>query len=121
MSIIDTSFEIAGTIAYRVYAISNGTYSTAATDTQVFVMPTLDVVNLSIIPDLNVYHIEYNIPDTRFIDHIEIYVDKQAVIGNLARSNAVLSYSGNNKQHTYSISNLNLESFHQFWVEIVST
>ena len=121
MSIIDTSFEIAGTIAYRVYAISNGTYSTAATDTQVFVMPTLDVVNLSIIPDLNVYHIEYNIPDTRFIDHIEIYVDKHAVLGSLSRSNAVLSYSGNNKQHTYSISNLNLENFHQFWVEIVST
>ena len=121
MSIIDTSFEIAGTIAYRVYAISNGTYSTAATDTQVFVMPTLDVINLSIIPDLNVYHIEYNIPDTRFIDHIEIYVDKHAVLGSLSRSNAVLSYSGNNKQHTYSISNLNLDNFHQFWVEIVST
>jgi len=121
MSIIDTSFEIAGTIAYRVYAISNGTYSTAATTTQVFVMPTLDVLNLSIIPDLNVYHIEYNIPDTRFIDHIEIYVDKHAVLGSLSRSNAVLSYSGNNKQHTYSISNLNLENFHQFWVEIVST
>lgn len=121
MSVIDTSFEIAGTIAYRVYAISNGTYSTAATDTQVFVMPTLDVINLSIIPDLNVYHIEYNIPDTRFIDHIEIYVDNQAALGGLSRSNAVLSYSGNNKQHTYSISNLNLENFHQFWVEIVST
>ena len=121
MSVIDTSFEIAGTIAYRVYAVSNGTYSAAATTTQVFVMPTLDVLNLSIIPDLNVYHIEYNIPDTRFIDHIEIYVDKQAVIGNLARSNAVLSYSGNNRQHTYSISNSNLDNFHQFWVEIVST
>ena len=121
MSVIDTSFEIAGTIAYRVYAIKNGVYSTSATTTRTFVMPTLDVINLSIVPDLNVYHIEYNIPDTRFIDHIEIYVDKHEVLGNLARSNAVLSYSGNNKQHTYSISNINLDNFHQFWVEIVST
>ena len=120
MSVIDASFDSSGTISYRVYAIRKGVYSTAATTTQNFAMPVLDVGNLSVVPDLSVYHIQYNLPESRFLDHVEIYVDIEASLGSLSRSGATLIYSGNNRQFVYSISNSDLDNYHQFWVEAIT-
>ena len=120
MSVIDSSFDTDGTIAYRIYAIRHGVYSTAATTTHSFTMPSLDVSNMSVIPDINNYHIQYDLPDTRFLDHIEIYVDAEAVSGNLTRVGANLAYSGDNPSFTYNISSSDLDKYHQFWVEVVT-
>jgi len=120
MSVVDSSFDDSGTIAYRVYAIKHGVYSTAATTTHSFSMPSMDVSSMSVVPDTNSYHIQYNLPDTRFLDHVEIYMDAEAVSSNLTRTGASLVYSGNNPSYTYSISNSDMEKYHQFWVECVS-
>jgi hypothetical protein len=120
MSVIDSSFDTDGTIAYRIYAIRHGAYSTAATTTHSFTMPSLDVSNMSVIPDINNYHIQYDLPDTRFLDHIEIYVDAEAASGNLTRVGANLAYSGDNPSFTYNISSSDLDKYHQFWVEVVT-
>ena len=121
MSIIDSSFDDGGTIAYRAYAVKNGVYSTAATATRTYTVSTsLDVASLSVVPDINVYHINYNKPASRFIDHIEIYKDAEAVQGNLSRTGAALVYSGANSAFTYSIGASDLDKYHQFWVEVVA-
>jgi hypothetical protein len=121
MSIIDSSFDDGGTIAYRAYAVKNGVYSTAATATRTYTVSTsLDVTSLSVVPDINVYHINYNKPASRFIDHIEIYKDAEAVQGNLSRTGAALVYSGANSAFTYSIGASDLDKYHQFWVEVVA-
>ena len=120
MSVIDSSFDTDGTISYRIYAIRHGVYSTAATTTHSFTMPSLDVSNMSVIPDINNYHIQYDLPDTRFLDHIEIYVDAEAVSGNLTRVGASLAYSGDNPSFRYNISSSDLGKYHQFWVEVVT-
>jgi len=121
MSIVDSSFDDGGTIAYRAYAVKNGVYSTAATATRAYtVSSSLDVASLSVVPDINVYHINYNKPDSRFIDHIEIYKDAEAVQGNLSRTGATLVYSGANSAFTYSIGASDLDKYHQFWVEVVA-
>ena len=83
-------------------------------------MPSLDVSNMSVVPDTNSYHIQYNLPDTRFLDHVEIYVDAEASNSNLARSGASLIYSGSNPSFVYNISSSDMEKYHQFWVECVS-
>lgn len=121
MSVVDTSFESGGTIGYRVYAIRQGSYSSPATTTHSFTIPTIDVSSLSVIPDLNVFHINYNLPDSRFVDHIEIYVDKETTSSALSRSGASLIYSGQNSHFTYSIGSSDLDKYHQFWVEVVTT
>ena len=121
MSIIDSSFDSGGTVAYRVYAIKEGVYSTAATATRAFTVPTnLDVTSLSVIADTNVYHINYNKPDSRFVDHIEIYKDVEATQASLSRTGASLIYSGDNSSFTYSIAASDLDNYHQFWAEVVT-
>ena len=121
MSIIDSSFDSGGTVAYRVYAIKEGVYSTAATATRAFTVPTnLDVTSLSVIANTNVYHINYNKPDSRFVDHIEIYKDVEAIQASLSRTGASLIYSGDNSSFTYSIAASDLDNYHQFWVEVVT-
>tara|TARA_B100001094_G_scaffold80988_1_gene77213 strand:- start:20983 stop:22509 length:1527 start_codon:yes stop_codon:yes gene_type:complete len=120
MSVIDSSFDDSGTIAYRVYAIKHGVYSTAATTTRSFTMPALDVSTMSVVPDTNSFKIQYNLPNTRFLDHVEIYMDAEASSSNLARSGASLVYSGKNPSYCYSISSSDMAKYHQFWVECVS-
>ena len=120
MSVVDASFDDSGTVAYRVYAVKNGVYSSPATTTRSFSMPSLDVSNMSVVPDTNSYHIQYNLPNTRFLDHVEIYVDAETSNSNLARSGASLIYSGSNPSFKYNISSSDMEKYHQFWVECVS-
>ena len=120
MSVVDSSFDDSGTIAYRVYAIRHGAYSTAATTTRAFSMPTLDVSSMSVIPDTNNYYIQYELPSTRFIDHIEIYKDVETTSAALARVGAALVYSGNNTSYKYNISSSDMDKYHQFWVEVVT-
>lgn len=119
MSFVDTTFADTGTINYRVYAVRYGIYSTAATTSVSFSQPSLDVTNFSAIADLNNFYLQYEKPDTRFLDHIEIYVDVDASSSNLARSSASLIYSGDNSSYMYTISASDRNNFHQFWVECV--
>ena len=119
MSFVDTTFTDTGTINYRVYAIRNGVYSTAATTNASFSVPSLDVANFAAIPDLNAFHLQYDLPVTRFLDHIEIYLDTNAASGSLARANASLIYSGDNPSYTHNISASDRDNYHQFWVECV--
>ena len=119
MSFVDTTFVDTGTINYRVYAVRYGIYSTAATTSVSFSQPSLDVTNFSAIADLNNFYLQYEKPDTRFLDHIEIYVDVDASSSNLARSGASLIYSGDNSSYMYTISASDRNNFHQFWVECV--
>ena len=121
MSIVDASFNSGGTVAYRAYAIHNGVYSAAGTATRAFTVPTnLDVAALSVISDINVYHINYNNPASRFLDHIEIYKDIEVSQGSLSRTGAALIYSGTNTAFTYNIGASDLDKYHQFWVEVVT-
>ena len=120
MSVVDASFDDSGTISYRIYGIKHGVYSTAATTTHSFSMPSLDVSNMSVVPDINSFKIQYELPNTRFLDHVEIYMDAEASNSNLARSGASLVYSGKNPSYCYSISSSDMEKYHQFWVECVS-
>ena len=120
MSVVDSSFDDSGTIAYRIYAIRHGAYSTAATTTRVFSMPTLDVSSMSVIPDTNNYYIQYELPTTRFLDHVEIYKDVETTSSALSRTGAALVYSGNNASYKYNIGSSDMDKYHQFWVEVVT-
>ena len=120
MSVVDSSFDDSGTINYRVYAIKHGVYSTASTTSRAFSMPSLDVSAMSVIPDTNNYYIQYELPTTRFIDHIEIYKDVETTSAALARSGAALVYSGNNTSYKYNIGSSDMDKYHQFWVEVVT-
>ena len=119
MSVIDTSFDTGGTINYRVYAIANGVYSTAATTSASFTIPTLDVSNLQVVANLETFTINYDLPDSRFMDHIEIYYDAEADSANLTRTGATLAYSGSRDSFTYAIATADMDKYHQFWVEVV--
>ena len=120
MSVVDSSFDDSGTINYRVYAIKHGVYSTASTTSRAFSMPSFDVSSMSVVPDTNSYHIQYNLPETRFLDHIEIYKDAETTSGALARSGAALVYSGRNPSYKYNIGSSDMDKYHQFWVEVVT-
>ena len=121
MTVIDASFSVSGTIAYRVYAVSNGIYSDPAAASKAFATPRLDVVNLSVVNLNTAYYIQYDMPDSRFVDHIEIYMDSEASSGSLNRTGATLIYSGDNTNYMYQIASGDMSKYHQFWVEIIES
>ena len=119
MTVIDASFSVSGTIAYRVYAVKSGVYSAPGTASKAFATPTLDVSNMSVVNLNTAYYIQYDLPDSRFVDHIEIYMDSEANQANLTRTGATLIYSGDNTSYMYSVGTNN--NYHQFWVEVIES
>ena len=121
MTAIDAAFSVSGAHAYRVYAIKNGVYSEPAEGGVTFNASSLDVVNMSVVNLNSAYYIQYDMPDSRFVDHIEIYMDAEVNSANLTRTGATLIYSGNNTSYMYQIGASDLDKFHQFWVEVVES
>jgi len=119
MTVVDSSFNVSGTMSYRVYAVKLGIYSTAATSTQAFLAAALAVTAMTVVNLNTAYYIQYEKPSSRFIDNIEIYMDSQATLAALNRSNASIVYSGQNASYMRSVGTSN--NFHQFWVEVTTT
>lgn len=119
MTVVDTSFNVSGTMSYRVYAVKLGIYSSAATSTQAFSAPALSVTAMTVVNLNTAYYVQYEKPSSRFIDNIEIYMDSQTTQAALNRSNASIVYSGQNASYMRNVGTSN--NFHQFWVEVTTT
>lgn len=119
MTIIDDTFTESGSIDYKLFAIRNGMYSVAGVDSISFSKPSLSVVNMSVIPLNESYYIQFDLPQSRFVDHIEIYGHSSAASGSLQRGSASLVYSGNNTTYMYQAGKTS--NFNQFWVEVIAS
>jgi len=119
MTIVDTTFNTSGTMSYRIYAVKEGVYSSPSLVSQVYTAGALSVINMSVIELPSAYYVQYDLPLSRFIDHIEIYMDSATTQGALSRSNASLVYSGMNSSYMHSVGAS--RNFHQFWVEVITT
>ena len=119
MTVVDTTFVTGGTMSYRVFAVKEGIYSTAGTTSKAYTVGALSVTDMTVVNLNTAYYIQYEKPTSRFIDHVEIYMDSQTTSAALSRSNATIVYSGQNASY---MRNVNTSSnFHQFWVEIVTS
>ena len=119
MTIVDTTFNTGGTMAYRVYAVKEGVYSSPTLVSQAYTVGALTVGNMSVVNLNTAYYVQYEKPESRFIDHIEIYMDSQPTQAALSRSNASIVYSGQNASYMYNVAKS--RNFHQFWVEVVTS
>lgn len=119
MTVVDTTFVTGGTMSYRIYAVRQGVYSAAATTSKSYTVSALSVTNMTVVNLNTAYYIQYEKPNSRFIDHIEIYMDSQTTLATLNRSNATLVYSGQNASYMRSVGTSS--NFHQFWVEVVTS
>lgn len=119
MTVVDTTFVTGGTMSYRVYAVKSGVYSPAGTVSKAYTVSALSVTNMTVVNLNTAYYIQYEKPLSRFIDHVEIYMDSQTTSAALNRSNASIVYSGQNSSYMRSVGTSN--NFHQFWVEIVTS
>ena len=121
MTVIDATFDVSDTMYYKVYAVKSGIYSTAGTINRAFSSAALDVSNMSVVNLNTAYYIQYEMPDSRFVDHVEIYMDAEASAASLTRTGATLVYSGNNTSYMYKIGANDLDKYHQFWVEVIES
>ena len=119
MTIIDDTFTESGSIDYKLFAIRNGMYSVAGAASISFSKPSLSVVNMSVIALNESYFIQFDLPESRFVDHIEIYGHSTAASGSLQRGSASLVYSGNNTTYMYQAGKTS--NFNQFWVEVIAS
>lgn len=119
MTIVDTTFNTSGTMTYRIYAVKEGIYSSPGTVSKTYTVGALSVSNMTVINLNTAYYIQYEKPVTRFIDHIEIYMDSQTTSAALSRSNASIVYSGDNASYMYNVATS--RNFHQFWVEVITS
>lgn len=119
MTIIDDTFTETGSIDYKLFAIRNGMYSVAGVDSINFSKPSLSVVNMSVVPLNESYFIQFDLPESRFVDHVEIYGHSSAASGSLQRGSASLVYSGNNTTYMYQAGKTS--NFNQFWVEVIAS
>ena len=117
MSVIDNAFDEGGKIEYRVYAVKQGVYSTAATTSQTFSVGTLEPTNVSVVSLNTAHYIQWDAPSSksRFVKKYEVYHHEHDTEGSLARGSATLIYSGLNTSFMRKETNT---KFHQFWVEI---
>lgn len=120
MTVLDDTIEVPGNIEYRAYAVRSGLYSEPATQTHVFELVQFDVSNMSVVPEVHSFQIEYDLPTERFLDSVEIYHHADASLGNLLRSSASKVYEGKRDSFTYDIDPSNMDDYHQFWVECVA-
>ena len=119
MTIVDTTFNTGGTMSYRIYAVKEGIYSSPGTVSKAYTVGALSVSNMTVINLNTAYYVQYEKPVTRFIDHIEIYMDSQTTLAALSRSNASIIYSGDNASYMYNVATS--KNYHQFWVEVVTS
>ena len=119
MSIIDDSFDVTGTQAYRVYAVKNGVYSSALTGSRAYAVTSAEPTNMSVVNLNKAYYVQWDPPSSnaRFVTAYNVYKHEHATQGSLLRSSATLIYSGLNTSYMYSINGANNTNFHQFWVE----
>jgi len=117
MSIIDNSFDVPGTQAYRVYAVKNGSYSSPLTGTRSFSTGTVEVTTMSVVNLNKAYYVQWNPPSSkgRFVTAYNVYKHQHASQASLAEGSASLVYSGLNTNFMYTVSG-NSSDFHQFWI-----
>jgi hypothetical protein len=118
MTVIDTSFSVSGLRAYRVYAVRRGIYSDPATTSRTYTQSALEPIGMDVVPMEESFFVQWDAPQSRFVDHYEVYLDTHADQGSLNRNNASLVYSGNN---TFYMHRASTNEFHQFWVEIAES
>lgn len=117
MSIIDNSFDVPGTQAYRVYAVKNGNYSAPLTGTRSFSAGTVEIATMSVVNLNKAYYVQWNQPssNSRFVTAYNVYKHQHASQASLAEVSASLVYSGLNTNFMYTV-NGNSGDFHQFWI-----
>lgn len=72
--------------------------------------------NVTISPKQEGFVINYDIPITDSLSHIEIYADISDDPSTLDRSNAFLIYKGPSDNYYYDVLPSNLNKYHKFWV-----
>lgn len=117
MSIVDNSFDIPGTQAYRVYAAKNGILSNDLTGSIVFSAGTVEASNMSVKVLNNAFLVQWDAPSTnsRFVVSYNVYKHQSAAQSGLAEGSASLIYSGAETRFMYEVSGTTTD-FHQFWV-----
>ena len=117
MSIIDNSFDVPGTQAYRVYAVKNGVYSSPLAGTRSFSVSGVEITTMSVINLNKAYYVQWNPPSSkgRFVTAYNVYKHQHATQSSLAEGSASLVYSGLNTNFMYTVSG-NSDDFHQFWI-----
>lgn len=118
MTIVDNTFDVSGTIAYKIYTLVNGMYSDEATTSVSFTSPSLNVSNLTAIGTTNTFQIQYTLPNSRFIDNIEIDVRSAENSGDVATATASQIYTGNGENYTYIIPSAKLNHYFAFDVTV---
>jgi len=118
MSIIDNSFDVTGTQAYRIYAVKNGNYSSPRTDSISYSAGTVEPLNMDVVNLNKAYYIQWNTPSSksRFVTAYNLYKHEAALTGDLSEGLASLIYSGMNTNYMYSISGANNSNYHKFWI-----
>lgn len=117
MSVVDNSFDIPGTQAYRVYAVKNGILSDDLTGSTVFSAGTVEASNMSVKVLNNAFLVQWDAPSTnsRFVVSYNVYKHQSAAQSGLAEGSASLIYSGAETRFMYEVSGTTTD-FHQFWV-----
>jgi trimeric autotransporter adhesin len=119
MSVIDNAFTETGTQAYRVYAMKNGVFSSAAASSVSYTVSSAEPSNVEVINMNNAYYVQWNPPSTnaRFVTAYNVFKHEAATAGALLRASASQVYSGLNTNYMYQINGTNNNNYHQFWVE----
>ena len=65
MSIIDNSFDVPGTQAYRVYAVKNGVYSSPLAGTRSFSVSGVEITTMSVVNLNKAYYVQWNPPSSK--------------------------------------------------------
>ncbi len=116
----DYTYTVKGNVWYRAYGIKQGTISPSAAAVVTTVNEVADVTLLELVSDAHHFHVQWENPQDRRLDHVEVRMDSQAIEGNLNESNAVLIYSGLRDSLVKAIPIEDIDNFIQVWVKPIT-
>ena len=118
ISIIDAGFSVTGTQAYRVYAVKHGNYSSPATGNIAYSITAAEATTMTVVNLNKAFYVQWNPPslNSRFVTAYNVNHHEHATAGSLAEGSATLRYSGLNTSFMYTISGVDNNNFHKFWV-----
>jgi len=121
MVIYDDSYTRKSQIWYRGYAIKTGKYSTVTNSNLTPSNDVSGVTNMHVVSEDDKIFIEYDLPNDRRLEEIEIWHDASLTLGGLSYGSSKKCYSGGIRDnYVYEIVSTELNHYHQFWVNTIT-
>lgn len=118
--VVDKSYNAVTDIHYKIYAVNRGARSAGLAGSIALNNKVHNPLDVRLDSDVNVFDLNYNVPDDRRLAYVEVYLDIKESNSDLSRDTAERIYKGLADHVSYHVKAGDENKYHKFWVESVT-